>query len=121
MACAIVQISDLHFAPCFERRFFEAVVDACLDWRADLVVMTGDLVEDDDTSPGSSRSWAPSRPGWASSRSWATTTRHINRGMIAGELGRAGFEMLEGRWTTLDVDGDGPGDRRNVRTLGTGL
>ena len=24
---------------------------------------------------------------------------------IAGELGRAGFEMLEGRWTTLDLEG----------------
>ena len=45
----IVQLSDLHIARCYDRRFFEAVVDACLGWDADLVVMTGDLVEDDET------------------------------------------------------------------------
>ena len=46
----IVQLSDLHIARCYERRFFEAVVDACLGWSVDLVVMTGDLVEDDETA-----------------------------------------------------------------------
>ena len=44
----IVQLSDLHLAPCFERRFFERVIDACRGWDADLVVMTGDIVEDDE-------------------------------------------------------------------------
>ena len=46
---SIVQLSDLHFANCYDRRYFERVVDACTDWAADLVVVTGDLIEHDDT------------------------------------------------------------------------
>ena len=101
----IVQISDLHIAPCFERRFFEAVVDACLDWQADLVVMTGDLVEDDETI-----GWVEPllSPLEARLGKFAILGNHDNEHqprIIAGELGRAGFEMLEGRWTTLDLEG----------------
>ncbi len=101
----IVQFSDLHIAPCFERRFFEAVVEACLDWQADLVVMTGDLVEDDDTIAWVEPLLAPLE---ARLGKFAILGNHDNEHQprtITGELGRAGFEMLEGRWTTLDVDG----------------
>ena len=44
----IVQLTDLHMAPCFRPRFFERVVDACRGWEADLIVVTGDIVEDDE-------------------------------------------------------------------------
>ena len=44
----IVQLTDLHLAPCYDRRYFERVVEACRDWTADLVVVTGDLVEHDE-------------------------------------------------------------------------
>ncbi len=47
----IVQLSDLHFAPCFRRAFFERVMEACAEWRADLVVITGDLVDADEVIP----------------------------------------------------------------------
>ena len=47
----IVQLSDLHFAPCFRRALFERVVAACRDWTADLVVITGDLVDADEVIP----------------------------------------------------------------------
>ena len=114
----IVQISDLHIAPCFERRFFEAVIDACHGWQADLVVMTGDLVEDDETI-----SWVEPLLGPLEARlgKFAILGNHDNEHQprtIAGELGRAGFETA-GR----DVDdarprGHDPGDRRHVGTLG---
>jgi predicted MPP superfamily phosphohydrolase len=101
----IVQITDLHIAPCFNRRFFEGVIGACLDWRADLVVMTGDLVEDDEII-----SWVEPllSPLEARLGKFAILGNHDNEHQprtIAGELERAGFEMLEGRWTTLDVNG----------------
>jgi uncharacterized protein len=101
----IVQISDLHIAPCFNRRFFEAVVDACHGWRADMVVMTGDLVEDDETI-----SWVEPllSPLEARLGKFAILGNHDNDHQplaIAGELRGAGFEMLEARWTTLDLEG----------------
>jgi predicted MPP superfamily phosphohydrolase len=101
----IVQISDLHFAPCFERQFFDSVVDACRGWSADLVVITGDLVEHDGSIAWIEPVLAPldARLG-----KFAILGNHDNDHQpraIAGELGRAGFEMLEGRWTTLDLEG----------------
>ena len=44
----IVQISDLHMAPCFRRRYFERVIDACQGWEADLIVLTGDIIDADE-------------------------------------------------------------------------
>jgi len=44
---SIVQLSDLHFAPLYDRAFFDRVVQACRDWPADLVVITGDLIDSD--------------------------------------------------------------------------
>jgi len=101
----IVQISDLHFAPCFERRYFEAVVDACRDWRTDLVVITGDLVDHEDAV-----AWIEPILGPLEARlgKFAILGNHDESHqprIIVDELGRAGFETLEGRWTTIDVDG----------------
>ena len=44
----IVQLSDLHFAPCFERRFFEAVVEPAAAGPPTWSSMTGDIVEHDE-------------------------------------------------------------------------
>jgi uncharacterized protein len=101
----VVHITDLHFAPCFERRFFELVVDACRDWRTDLVVITGDLVDHDDTI-----AWIEPVLGPLEARlgKFAILGNHdqIHQpGTILNELARAGFETLEGRWTTIVADG----------------
>ena len=75
----IVQLTDLHMAPCFRPAFFERVIDACRGWEADLVVLTGDIVDDDAAIAWiepCSRRW---RPGWGSSRSSAITTRTTSR------------------------------------------
>lgn len=101
----IVQISDLHIARCYERRFFETVVDACLGWSADLVVMTGDLVEDDETVGWIEPLLSPLE---ARLGKFAILGNHDNEHqprIIARELARAQFELLEGRWTTVDLDG----------------
>jgi predicted MPP superfamily phosphohydrolase len=42
---SIAQISDLHVGPTIRRRFVETVVDAVNALQADLVVLTGDLVD----------------------------------------------------------------------------
>src|SRR5438128_8514389 len=38
---SLVHLTDLHFAPCFRRRFFEAVADEAAAWEPDLVAFTG--------------------------------------------------------------------------------
>jgi hypothetical protein len=44
---SLVHLTDLHFAPCFRRRFFEAVADEAAAWEADIVAFTGDLIDHD--------------------------------------------------------------------------
>jgi predicted MPP superfamily phosphohydrolase len=102
---SLVQVSDLHFAPCYRRRYFEAVLDNAVGWDADLVVFTGDLIDHESTiawiEPVMSR--LRGRLG-----TYAILGNHdLSFGVarISGELRRAGFEDLEGRWTTLDVAG----------------
>jgi uncharacterized protein len=103
----IVQISDLHFAPCFERRFFEAVVDACQGWSADLVVMTGDLVENDETVRWVEPLLSPLEARLGKFAILGNHDKEHQPRTIGLELECAGFEMLEGRWTTLDLEGAG--------------
>src|SRR5262249_10766966 len=45
---SLVHLSDLHFAPCYRQRFFEAVADIAGGWQPDIVALTGDLVDHDD-------------------------------------------------------------------------
>jgi uncharacterized protein len=101
----IVQISDLHFAPCIERRYFEAVVEACRDWRADLVAVTGDLVDHDDAIAWIEPVLSPLEARLGKFAILGNHDHSHQPPMILHELGRAGYETLEGQWSTIDVDG----------------
>jgi predicted MPP superfamily phosphohydrolase len=101
----IVQLSDLHLAPCFQPRYFERVIDACRGWHADLVFLTGDVVEDD-----AATAWIEPllRPLQARLGKFAILGNHdaqYDPQAIVRALGRAGFETLEGDWTAIEVDG----------------
>lgn len=101
----IVQLTDLHLAPCFDRKFFEAVVESCQGWHADLVVVTGDLIEDDSVvewiEPLLCRLEA--RLGKFAILGNHDRDHHPDR--IVAELSRAGFETRDGEWTTIERDG----------------
>ena len=102
---SLVQISDLHFAPCFKRRFFELVADEAGAWESDLFLFTGDLIDHDVAIdwvvPVLSR--LRGRLG-----AFAILGNHdydhhplkIRRALV-----EAGFTDLEGRWATLAVEG----------------
>jgi predicted MPP superfamily phosphohydrolase len=99
----ILQISDLHFARCFRRSYFETVVGACRDWESDLVLFTGDLVDDDRAIE-----WIEPVLGGLEAElgKFAILGNHDgehNPPVILEALARAGYEALEGRWTTLPI------------------
>jgi predicted MPP superfamily phosphohydrolase len=101
----IVQISDLHLAPCFRRAYFQRVLAACQEWDADLIVLTGDVVDDDEAIAWIEPLLAPLE---ARLGKYAILGNHDDQHQpraIVGELNRAGFEVLEGHWTTIDADG----------------
>src|SRR5262249_21685757 len=88
----ILQLSDLHLAHCFKRRYFEQVIDACLGWQPDLIVFTGDLVDEDTAIP-----WIEPLLGRLEARlgKFAILGNHDAKHQprkILHELGRAGFD-----------------------------
>jgi uncharacterized protein len=100
----IVQLTDLHMAPCFRPAFFERVIAACRGWEADLVVVTGDVVEHD-----AAVDWIEPLLSSLEARlgKVAILGNHDeDHGPteVVAALGRAGFETLEGRWTTVSAD-----------------
>jgi uncharacterized protein len=101
----IVQLTDLHFAPCFRPAFFERVVDACREWEADLVVVTGDIVEDDAVIAWIEPLLSPLEARLGKIAILGNHDEDHQPAEIVEELAKAGFETLEGRWTTLDADG----------------
>jgi predicted MPP superfamily phosphohydrolase len=42
----VLHLSDLHFCGTPGREFFEKVAERCMDWRPDVVALTGDYVDD---------------------------------------------------------------------------
>ncbi len=101
----IVQVSDLHFSPCYARHFFECVADACGEWNADLLFVTGDVVEDDETI-----AWIGPVLGRLEGRlgKFAVLGNHDAEHeveAIMAELKRAGFTTLHGQWTTFVAEG----------------
>lgn len=102
---SVVQLTDLHFAPVYHRSYFERVVDACRDWPADLVLITGDLIDSHEAL-----AWIEPVLGPLEARlgKYAILGNHDaehDPGQIIQALAQAGFESLEGRWTTLSTSG----------------
>jgi predicted MPP superfamily phosphohydrolase len=101
----IVQLSDFHFARSFERRFFERVADLCRVWTADLILVTGDIVDHDDVIE-----WIQPVLGRLEARlgKFAVLGNHDRENRpddVECELARTGFVVLEGRWTTVATGG----------------
>ena len=105
MACGSCRSAISTLLPASSAGFSKRVIEACLGWQADLVVMTGDLVEDDETIALGRAAPEPAGGPAGQVRDPGQSRRRASAADIAGELDRAGFEMLEGRWTTLDLEG----------------
>ena len=102
---SIVQVSDTHFARCYGRAFFEAVADEAAGWDADLVVFTGDLLDDVATLP-----WVEPVLGRLRGRlgQYAILGNHDHRlrpGKARRSLRNAGFVDLDGGWARVDAPG----------------
>jgi predicted MPP superfamily phosphohydrolase len=102
---SLVQVTDLHFAPCFRRRYFEAVADEARAWDADLVAFTGDLIDHDAT-----HDWIV--PVMSRLRGRLGTFAILGNHDIAHHprairraLEESGFTDLEGRWISREIEG----------------
>lgn len=104
---SVAHVSDLHFARCFDRAYFDAVAEQVAEWSADLVLFTGDLIDDD-----ACLKWI--EPVFSRMRGrlgqYAILGNHdyaFDIDKIRSRLAASGFTDLDGRWTQLDYAGAG--------------
>lgn len=104
---SLLHLTDFHFAPTYNLRFFEEVVRAAIGDapEPDLVLLTGDFVDHDDAIAWTVPVLSPlharlGRFAILGNHDYRHDFRSLRR-----ELRRAGFTTLEGRWAVLEVNG----------------
>ncbi|MFO0956348.1 MAG: metallophosphoesterase [Isosphaeraceae bacterium] len=100
---SLIHLTDLHLAPWHARAFFEAVMDEAAGWDADLVVITGDLLEDE-----SVRDWVEPVLGRVRGRlgTYAILGNHdlfCDLPPLRRAIEAAGVIDLDGRWTSISI------------------
>ncbi len=100
---SILHLTDLHFSHAYDRRYFEAAFDVAAGCLADLVFITGDLIDD------------PSCMDWIThlfDRIPALVGRyailgnhdhHHDTDRIMGAVAAAGYSMLDGDVTAVSI------------------
>jgi predicted MPP superfamily phosphohydrolase len=102
---SIVQLSDLHFTGTVAIEYFERVVDAANELDADLVAVTGDLLD----RPGCYE-WVPRVLGRLRSRwgRFAVLGNHdlwYDHRRMRRDMSAAGFCLVSGRWELAEIRG----------------
>jgi predicted MPP superfamily phosphohydrolase len=99
----ILHLTDLHLATCFDRSFFETILEAGDRLDPDLVLLTGDIVEHPEAvdwiEPVLSR--VRGRLG-----QFAILGNHDLRygeSRVREAVGRSAFDDIDGRWVTLTL------------------
>ncbi len=101
----ILQVSDLHFSHAYRRAYFDWVVERCLEHPADLVLVSGDIVEDD-----ASLAWIEPVLGRLQGRfgKFAILGNHDymhEPARVEVALSQAGYHVIEGRWAPIEING----------------
>jgi len=104
-ALSILHLTDLHFSRAYNKRYFETVFDIAADAPADLVFVTGDLIDDPDCI-----AWiAPlleRLPGSLGRFAILGNHDHFHdTGRITDAATAGGFSVLDGQATTVEVRG----------------
>lgn len=101
----LLHLTDLHFARGYRRRFFEAVVEEAMREEPDLVAFTGDLIDDDGASSWIVPVLSRCRGRLGQFAILGNHDVHHEPARLRDELARAGFEVVDGRWSRV-ADGE---------------
>ncbi|GAC1466024.1 MAG: metallophosphoesterase [Isosphaeraceae bacterium] len=102
---SVTHLSDMHLATCFAQPFFEAILEEASTWSTDLVLFTGDLVDDDRAIDWIIPLFSRLRGRLGA---FAILGNHDQEHLpyrIRYCLRDAGFTDLEGRWATVETRG----------------
>jgi predicted MPP superfamily phosphohydrolase len=98
----LLHLTDLHLAPCFERRFFESIMDEASRLAPDLVLLTGDIVEHPETVGWIEPVLSRVRGRLGQCAILGNHDLQYGEKAVRGALAAAGFEDVDGRWITLE-------------------
>jgi predicted MPP superfamily phosphohydrolase len=102
----LLHLTDLHFHGTPDRDYFRVVMDRCAEWRPDLVVLTGDIVD----SPTHHRWILPllGRLRWnvAALAILGNHDHYVDVVPVRRRLRRLGIHVLENSWMPLEVRGE---------------
>jgi predicted MPP superfamily phosphohydrolase len=101
----IAHISDLHFTGSTPERFFHEVIDIVLEMRADLVAVTGDIVEKYRFFPWIGRTLGRLRAEHGVYYVLGNHDAIIDVSRIRAEMNAAGLIDLGGQCRSIDVNG----------------
>ncbi len=101
----IVQLSDWHLMPTLDRSYFEAVTEQVLAKPADLIVFTGDLVDD-----LRCLDWLPETIGRFDARLGryfilGNHDRELDEGAVRRAMDDLGWRDVAGRTFTIELEG----------------
>jgi len=102
---SILHLTDLHFSRAYDRRYFEAVFDAAASAPADLVFITGDLVDEPECIAWITPLLARLSGPLGRFAILGNHDHHHDMERIAGATAAAGYTVLDGDVTTIDVHG----------------
>ena len=101
----VLHLSDLHFARGFRRRYFEEVADEAARLEPDLVLFTGDLIDDAATVDWIAPVLSRVRGRLGQFAILGNHDIYYDLDAIRRELAAAGFADLDGRWATVAAGG----------------
>ncbi len=102
---SILHLTDLHLCPSYGDEFYEAIFEFSQDIDADLVLFTGDMIDDCsylDRVEGLFGKLEGRVGNYAilGNHDYAFDTEPMKK-----SLRTAGFEFIEGRWTQVEIEG----------------
>ena len=102
---SILHLTDLHFATTYDRKYFDLLIDEVAADPVDLVLFTGDLIDEMETLDWIVPVLSRLRGRFGQYAILGNHDFHHDIAAISAELERAGFTILEGRWASVAIHG----------------
>ncbi|WP_337174174.1 metallophosphoesterase [Paludisphaera sp.] len=102
---SILHLTDLHFSRAYSRRYFEAVFAAAADMPADMVCVTGDLIDDPECIEWIEPLLSGLRGPFGRFAILGNHDHHHDVDAIAAAIAAAGYETLDGHVVTTEIQG----------------
>lgn len=101
----VTHLTDFHFTHRYRRAFFDTVIGCVETWESDLVVFTGDLIDDETTTDWVSPLFSRLHGRLGQFAVLGNHDYSHEPDAVTRAIRAAGFDEIEGAWRRLEVHG----------------